>query len=204
MVSVPPTNLDHLTRFACYGVQSGYYNVREKFRFTKEETSFIDAILQSSCSVIKEAISRLKQIFEQKCFISKEPLLYALVRIIKSSPQGEPHSEITKLRHSAFMLARSVCETAEDLFMFLHYEKQISECNKVSWGRGTRKLILHFYDNRSAKELVQEATRCKSVRAFSHKDLLKQSHIDRKSKEKGKSSVAQMEFLFIAVNGLNC
>ncbi|XP_005103239.2 60 kDa SS-A/Ro ribonucleoprotein [Aplysia californica] len=187
--ATPPSDLDRLTRFACFGSEDGTYNVIKKNDFSKEGTGSIDSILTSKEKSL-EAVARLKKIFQQTCYSKKEPLIYALARIVRNSPipEGDKHV-VDEVRENAYLVTFDVCGTAEELFTFVDFDKRVAVPPKVGWGRGMRDMVKSFYESRSAQELLKEVTRCKSGKGFSHKDLIRLSHVNPERKSKGMAAV---------------
>lgn len=185
MAASEPNELDLLTRFVCLGSETGSINVLSKREFSPDDASSVHAIISHNRG--PDAVKRLKSISQQKCYVKKDCMLYALARIIReATPQSQGNHKGDSLRKEAYTLVQELCDSSSNLFKFIHYDKQVASPPKASWGRGVRKLITKWYNSRSSLDLAREATACKSAHGWSHKDLLCQVHFNSKSKSSGK------------------
>ena len=180
------SDLDRLIKFVCIGTENGVHHVHRPTSFSIESTASIDSILQSQEKSLK-ALEIIKHVFEHKEFNRKETMLYALARFIRSS--SREGKEDAKVREKAYLLSLEVCETFEELFIFIDFNKRLHSENKSIGGRGMRDLIKHFYGRKSPMELVMEATRCKSGKGFTHRDVLKLVHMNALSKGEDMNAV---------------
>ena len=181
MTEASPSNLDLLTRLVCTGSENGYYNALERPDLSGQ-TPCLGSFLTKESGL--GAVHRIRLIFNQKSFVSKEPLLFCLAKIIRSTPVTESHKE-DKVRQEAYILVGQVCESADDLFTFVDLDKKVSESQKVGWGKGMRRLVNQWYESKTPRVLVSQVTKCKSARGWSHRDLIRQCHIPPGRKSKG-------------------
>ncbi|CAL1527386.1 unnamed protein product [Lymnaea stagnalis] len=196
MAFCTPSDLDFVTRFVCIGSEEGSYNVLAASDFTDKTPSLSSFLCKEKG---KEAIDRLRKIFQNRSYITKEPLLYALAKIIRNTPVSKNHEE-DDIRIAAYSLAQDACESAMDLFTFVHYDKVAAEPKKAGWGRGMRRLVSRWYDSKTPLKLASEVTKCKSGRGWTHRDLLRQCHIKPDRKSKGLSVVVD----YVVHRGKKC
>ena len=189
MAESPSGNLDLLTRLVCTGSENGCFNALERPDLSEMEPSCLASFLTRDAGLV--AVRRLRRIFNHKSFISKEPLLYCLAKLIRDTTIEDSHKE-DKIRQGAYSLASEICETADDLFTFVNFDKKVSKSQKAGWGKGMRRLVHNWYESKTPQDLASQVTRCKSSKGWSHRDLVRQCHIPPGRKSKG-------EFTFIFV-----
>ncbi|GFR79784.1 60 kDa SS-A/Ro ribonucleoprotein [Elysia marginata] len=191
MTEVSPSNLDLLARLVCTGSENGCYNALEKPDVSEEKTPCLASFVTKESGLV--AVRRLRRVFNHRSFISKEPLLYCLARIIRGTLVKDSHKE-DEVREDAYTLAQDICETADDLFTFVDLHKKVAEPHK-GWGRGMRNLVHRWYESKSPQALANHVTRVKSGRGWTHRDVIRQCHI-----LPGKSKAASLVVHYL-VNG---
>ncbi|RUS87072.1 hypothetical protein EGW08_005148 [Elysia chlorotica] len=188
MTEAIPSNLDLLTRLVCTGSENGFFNAHEKPDLCGQ-SHCLGSFLNSRESGLR-AVHRLRLIFNHKSFISKEPLLFCLAKIIRNSLVTDSHRE-DKVRQEAYTLAGQICESADDLFTFVDFDKKVSELQKAGWGKGMRRLVHQWYEKKTPRALALQVTRCKSARGWSHRDLLRQCHMPPGRYSKGTALIVK-------------
>ncbi|XP_059150929.1 RNA-binding protein RO60-like isoform X2 [Physella acuta] len=185
MAAYAPSDLDLFTRFVCFGSEDGSYNVLAQPEFTDRAPSLGSFLCKEKGA---EAISRIRKVFLNKSYITKDPLLYALATIIRKTPVTDKHEE-DEVRTTAYALAEEICVSPMDLFTFVHYDKAVADNKKAGWGRGMRRLVTKWYESKAPLKLASEVTKCKSGRGWTHRDLIRQTHIKADKVSKGTSLV---------------
>ncbi|CAG5135220.1 unnamed protein product [Candidula unifasciata] len=183
-MSLDPTNdLDYVTRFVCIGSEEGCHSILPKQDY-RDKVPSLHSLLSRDAAFA--AIRRLRTIFENRSFVTKDPLLFALAMIVRKMPEGHDEDPV---RHGAYDLVQEACESPLDLFTFVSFDKAVSGPGKAGWGRGMKRLVRHWYESKAPLDLAFEATKCKSSHGWSHRDLIRQSHIHPNKRSKGASVV---------------
>ncbi|XP_005104969.1 60 kDa SS-A/Ro ribonucleoprotein isoform X2 [Aplysia californica] len=206
-----PSQLDLLSRFVCVGSEDGTYTVTTQknkqqshskrkststilFSAETEKPEVLSPFLASTEESLR-ALDKLRKVFKRKWYISKDPLLSSLARIVRSSvPSNEKNHENDAVRDQAYKLALQVCETSKDLFTFVNLDKfygkpKVDGKCKVGWGRGLRTMITEFYESKPALKLAREVMHCKQALGFTHRDLIRQCHLHPSKKGRGRAEV---------------
>lgn len=182
MSSDIPTDLDLVTRFVCIGSEEGCFSVCPEPP-VRDNVPSLRSFLSKEAGL--QVVRRLRDVFERKSFVTKEPLLFALAMIIRNMPVREEHSE-DNVRQGAYDLLQGACDSPMDLFTFVSFDKAVSDPMKAGWGRGLKRVVRHWYESKAPIDLARVATKCKSGRGWTHRDLIRQSHIPPGKKSKGK------------------
>ncbi|KAK0065670.1 60 kDa SS-A/Ro ribonucleoprotein [Biomphalaria pfeifferi] len=180
-----PSDLDLVSRFVYFRSEDGHFTVDPPMTFTDKTPSLGTFLSKERGS---EVIKRLKLIFQTRRYITKDPLLFAIAHIIRNMPVTESHDE-DKIRNEAYSLAQDVCESALDLFTFVHFNKETSPPKKAGFGHGMRTFIANWYFSKPPLKLAHEVTRFKSGRGWTHRDLIRQCHMKTDKKSKASSVV---------------
>ena len=200
-------DLQSLERFALCGTADGTYSVNIISNLGKRKHGMNEAELKSLSQSYKEntevlnpfmtsskdcldAVFKLKDIYEKQYYITKDHILLALARIVRTSSTRDLNTQETQeindeIRYKAYKLANQICETSSELFTFVNYDKQHGDNGKVSWGKGLRNMITDFYEMKPALLLARDVTNCRSACSFTHRDLIRQCHLHPSNKGQG-------------------
>lgn len=188
-----PSDLDLITRFVCTGSEEGCHSVQAKSDFN-DSTPTLGLFLSKEKGL--EIINRLRLIFKRRNFVTKDPLLYALASIVRNTHGSGEHEE-DEVRQGAYDLALEVCESPMDLFSFVNFDKAVSNAKKAGWGQGMKRIVKKWYEMRDPLALASEVTKCKSGRGWTHRDLIRQSHIRPDRRSQGWYFYCYVQFIHI-------
>lgn len=91
------------------------------------------------------------------------------------------NSKDNEAKAAAYAAVPEVCEMPKELFAFVNYSEVLSQVlsspKGTGWGRGQRKQISHWYNNKEPMALAELVTRCVSGSKWTHKDIFKLVHL---------------------------
>ncbi|XP_049625684.1 RNA-binding protein RO60 [Suncus etruscus] len=163
----PVTDLNRLRRFLCFGSEGGTYYIKEQKLGLENAKALIRLIEDGrGCDVIQEIKS-----FSQEGRTAKyEPMLFALAICSQCSDKST--------KQAAFKAVPEVCRIPTHLFTFVQFKKDLKESMKCGmWGRALRKAIADWYNEKGGMALALAVTKYKQRNGWSHKDLLRLSHL---------------------------
>ncbi|BFZ20325.1 hypothetical protein BsWGS_23364 [Bradybaena similaris] len=173
-------DLDFVTRFVCTGSEQGCHSVLPKQDYRDKVPSLHSLLTKESANGV---IKRLRTILEKKSFVTKDPLLFALATIVRNMPVGVVDAD--SVRQGAYDLALDAFESPMDLFTFVSFDKAVSSHARAGWGRGMKRIVTRWYESKKPLDLALETTRCKSGHGWSHRDIIRQTHIRPDKRSKG-------------------
>lgn len=161
------TDMNRLQRFLCFGSEGGTYYIKEqKLGFGNAE-ALIRLIEEGrGCEVVQE----IKTFSQEGRAAKQEPLLFALAICSQCSD--------AKTKQAAFKAVPEVCCIPTHLFTFIQFKKDLKEGMKCGmWGRALRKAVADWYNGKNGMALALAVTKYKQRSGWSHKDLLRLSHL---------------------------
>ncbi|NXO00746.1 RO60 protein, partial [Rhinopomastus cyanomelas] len=161
------TDMSRLQRFLCFGSEGGTYHIKEqKLGFGNAEALLRLIEEGRGCEVIQE----IKTFGQEGRAAKHEPLLFALAVCSQCSD--------AKTKQAAFKAVPDVCCLPTHLFTFIQFKKDLKEGMKCGiWGRALRKAVADWYNGKNAMAVALAVTRYKQRSGWSHKDLLRLSHL---------------------------
>ncbi|XP_054836000.1 RNA-binding protein RO60 [Eublepharis macularius] len=161
------TDMNRLCRFLCFGSEgSTYYIKEEKLGFENA-----DALLRliedgRGCEVVQE----IKTFSKEGRAAKQDPVLFALAVSSQCSD--------AKTKQAAYKAVPEVCHIPTHLFTFIQFKKDLKEGMKCGmWGRALRKAVADWYNGKNGMALALAVTKYKQRKGWSHKDLLRLSHL---------------------------
>ncbi|XP_066548719.1 RNA-binding protein RO60 isoform X2 [Amia ocellicauda] len=161
------TDIMRLRRFLCFGTEGGTYYVKEQ-PLGLENASVLVRLIEEGrgCEVVEE----IKTFSQEGRAPRLSPALFALAVCSQ-------HSDV-KTKQAAFRAVKEVCRVPTHLFSFIQFKKNIKEAMKCGmWGRALRKAVADWYNEKEAMSLALVVTKYKQRNGWSHKDLLRLSHM---------------------------
>ncbi|NWU95051.1 RO60 protein, partial [Upupa epops] len=161
------TDMSRLQRFLCFGSEGGtYYTKEQKLSFGNAE-ALIRLIEEGrGCEVVQE----IKTFSQEGRAAKHEPLLFALAVCSQCSD--------AKTKQAAFKAVPDVCCIPTHLFTFIQFKKNLKEGMKRGmWGRALRKAVAEWYNGKNGMAVALAVTKYKQRSGWSHKDLLRLSHL---------------------------
>ncbi|OCT85415.1 60 kDa SS-A/Ro ribonucleoprotein isoform X1 [Xenopus laevis] len=161
------SDMNRLRRFLCFGSEGGTYYIEEK-KLGQENAEALLRLIEDGkgCEVVQE----IKTFSQEGRAAKQEPTLFALAVCSQCSD--------IKTKQAAFRAVPEVCRIPTHLFTFIQFKKDLKEGMKCGmWGRALRKAVSDWYNTKDALNLAMAVTKYKQRNGWSHKDLLRLSHI---------------------------
>uniref|UniRef100_A0A2K5DDI3 RNA-binding protein RO60 n=1 Tax=Aotus nancymaae TaxID=37293 RepID=A0A2K5DDI3_AOTNA len=161
------TDMNRLHRFLCFGSEGGTYYIKEQKLGLENAEALIRLIEDGrGCEVIQE----IKSFSQEGRTTKQEPMLFALAICSQCSD--------ISTKQAAFKAVSEVCRIPTHLFTFIQFKKDLKESMKCGmWGRALRKAIADWYNEKGGMALALAVTKYKQRNGWSHKDLLRLSHL---------------------------
>ncbi|MBN3324491.1 RO60 protein, partial [Atractosteus spatula] len=161
------TDMTRLHRFLCFGSEGGTYYIKEQQLSLENALALIRLIEEGrGCEVVQE----IKTFNQEGRAAKPNPALFALAVCSQ-------HSDV-KTKQAAFKAVKEVCRIPTHLFSFIQFKKDLKEGMKCGmWGRALRKAVADWYNEKDAMCLALAVTKYKQRNGWSHKDLLRLSHM---------------------------
>ncbi|XP_077878631.1 RNA-binding protein RO60 [Ictidomys tridecemlineatus] len=161
------TDMNRLHRFLCFGSEGGTYYIKEQ-KLGLENAEALIRLIEDGKGY--EVIQEIKSFSQEGRTIKQEPLLFALAICSQCSD--------ISTKQAAFKAVSEVCRIPTHLFTFIQFKKDLKESMKCGmWGRALRKAIADWYNEKGGMALALAVTKYKQRNGWSHKDLLRLSHL---------------------------
>ncbi|NXF75020.1 RO60 protein, partial [Sclerurus mexicanus] len=161
------TDTDRLRRFLCFGSEGAAYHVKEQ-KLGLENAEALLRLIEEGRGC--EAVEEIRAFSQEGRAAKQEPLLFALAVCSQCSD--------AKTKQAAFKAVPEVCCIPTHLFTFIQFKKDLKEGMKCGmWGRALRKAVADWYNGKSGMALALAVTKYKQRSGWSHKDLLRLSHL---------------------------
>uniref|UniRef100_A0A8C0S9N0 RNA-binding protein RO60 n=1 Tax=Canis lupus familiaris TaxID=9615 RepID=A0A8C0S9N0_CANLF len=142
------TDMNRLHRFLCFGSEGGTYYIKEQKLGLENAEALIRLIEDGrGCEVIQE----IKSFSQEGRTAKQEPMLFALAICSQCSD--------ISTKQAAFKAVSEVCRIPTHLFTFIQFKKDLKESMKCGMA------------------LALAVTKYKQRNGWSHKDLLRLSHL---------------------------
>ncbi|XP_015491183.1 60 kDa SS-A/Ro ribonucleoprotein isoform X2 [Parus major] len=161
------TDTTRLQHFLCFGSEGSTYHVKEQKLGFENAEALLRLIEEGrGCEVVEE----IKAFSQEGRAAKQEPLLFALAVCSQCSD--------AKTKQAAFKAVPEVCCIPTHLFTFIQFKKDLKEGMKCGmWGRALRKAVADWYNGKNGMALALAVTKNKQRSGWSHKDLLRLSHL---------------------------
>ncbi|NXN43211.1 RO60 protein, partial [Rhinoptilus africanus] len=161
------TDMNRLQRFLCFGSEGGTYYIKEQKLGVENAEALIRLIEEGrGCEVVQE----IKTFSQEGRAAKHEPLLFALAICSQCSD--------ARTKQAAFKAVPEVCCIPTHLFTFIQFKKDLKEGMKCGmWGRALRKAVADWYNGKNGMAVALAVTKYKQRSGWSHKDLLRLSHL---------------------------
>lgn len=154
--------LARLRRFLFLGTDGGTYYTDER-DLTRENAQIVVQFATDRCT---ELVNELLAISLTGRAPRQNPTLFALAAAVSF---GDVEGK--KAAAAAF---NQIVRTGTQLFIFTRYAKQFR-----GWGRGLRRVVAHWYNDRSADDLAYQLVKYRQREGMTHRDLLRLAHPDQ-------------------------
>lgn len=147
-----------LDRFLILGSEGGSYYASEK-KLTLENTAAVQRCVASDGL---RTVARIVEISDLGRAPKNDPAILALAYCAKKG------DDVT--RKAAYAALPKVCRIGTHLMHFAEYAEALG-----GWGRGMRKAVARWYDDREVVDLARMVTKYQSRDGWSNRDLLRLS-----------------------------
>jgi 60 kDa SS-A/Ro ribonucleoprotein len=162
------SNETFLKRFLFLGVTNGTYYIKKENLIEQH----IDCIMSyiNNKSQHLELLEIVKE-YINKAF-KKDYILFILARCCIEQQYPE-------LRNNAYVLVNEICQIPTHLFLFIDFYELLSKkhYNSTGWNKMHKKFIKKWYLSKDPNKLLYLITKYKNRNNWTHKDVLKLSHI---------------------------
>nr|XP_023662168.1 60 kDa SS-A/Ro ribonucleoprotein [Paramormyrops kingsleyae]XP_023662169.1 60 kDa SS-A/Ro ribonucleoprotein [Paramormyrops kingsleyae]XP_023662170.1 60 kDa SS-A/Ro ribonucleoprotein [Paramormyrops kingsleyae] len=165
--ALPVTDMTRLRRFLCFGSEGSMYGAKGQ-QPGMENTQMLMRLIEDGrgCEVVEE----IRRFSRDGASVAPSPALFALA-VCSQQPDA-------KTKQAAYEALGDVCRFPTHLFSFVQFKKELKEGMHCGiWGRALRKAVSDWYNQKEAMSLAVAVTKCKQRTGWSHKDLLRLSHM---------------------------
>ncbi|GCC32064.1 hypothetical protein chiPu_0010524 [Chiloscyllium punctatum] len=161
------TDITRLRRFLCFGYEGGtYYTSEDKLK--KENAQAILRLLEEGKGT--EVVQEIKTFDNEGKTVTQEPVLFALALCTQCSDAST--------KQAAYKALAEICRIPTHLFTYIQFRKDLSGGTKCGiWGRALRKAVANWYNSKDGMTIAMAVTKYKRRAGWSHKDLLRLSHL---------------------------
>ncbi len=149
-----------LDRFLVLGSEGGTYYVSEQ----KLGRQNAEAVVRCVKSDGERTVKRIVEISQSGRAPKQAPALFALALCAAEGDEAT--------RKAALDALPWVARTGTHLFEFAEYVQALR-----GWGRGLRKAVARWYEDRRARDLAYQAVKYQQREGWSHRDLLRLAHV---------------------------
>ena len=156
-----------LDRFLVLGTEGGTFYVSER-KLTSENIQNVKSLILNDGIKV---VDRVVEISDSGRAPNNDP---ALLVLAACASYGDP-----KTKQHALSNLSKVARIGTHLFHFAEYINGMR-----GWGRQLRSSVANWYEQKTADDLVQQVTKYQSRDGWSHRDLLRLSHVGTKDESK--------------------
>ena len=157
-------DMQRLRRFIVLGSEGGTYYIREK-ALGKENAEAIIRLIKAGRGV--EAVQEITKYSVEGRTAKQNPIIFALALCARDQ---DPDT-----KKAAYDALNKICRIPTHLFAFVTFCEGLSI--GTGWGRAHRRAIQKWYLERSPKSLAMAVTKYQQRDGWSHRDLLRLSHL---------------------------
>ncbi|KAK3606060.1 hypothetical protein CHS0354_006404 [Potamilus streckersoni] len=157
-------------RFLIMGCEGSTYTA-SKSMLKRENAKSFDRLIYEGKG--KELVTLIEQISLEGRAAKQEPAIFGLAICARSNDR--------ETKKAAYDSLNKVCRIPTHLFMFVKYAE--GESNGTGWGRAHRRAISKWYEELAEHKpmvLARHITKYKKREDWSHRDLLRLSHVKPK------------------------
>lgn len=168
------TDIERLKRFVFLGSENGSMYINKNI-LTFENLLCLENLL-NECKY--DDILDVLNTYKHKTF-KKDYIIYVLARCCSIHLDDDPLFWKKDFRTDCFKIMHDVCNIPTDLFLFIQLYENVNKklYNSTGWNSQFKKNISNWYLSKSNQELMYHITKYPSRHTWSHKDVLKLTHI---------------------------
>ncbi|XP_069793925.1 RNA-binding protein RO60 isoform X2 [Narcine bancroftii] len=161
------TDMTRVRRFLCFGSEDGTYNTNEG-KLAKENAQSILRLIEEGKGA--EVVREIKTFGTEGRGVTQDPTLFALALCTQCSDAST--------KQAAYKALAEICCIPTHLFTYIQFRKDLSGGMKCGiWGRALRKAVANWYNSKDGMSIAMAVTKYKRRAGWSHKDLLRLSHL---------------------------
>lgn len=159
-------DMQRLRRFLVLGSEGGTYYIGEK-ELGRQNAEAILRVIKSGkgCDVVREVVMYSVEGRTAK----QNPIIFALALCAR-----EDNLDTKKAAYEAL---NKVCRIPTHLFAFVQFCEALSAGSGTGWGRAHRRAVQNWYLEKTAMSLSMAVTKYQQREGWSHRDLLRLSHV---------------------------
>ena len=165
--------LNRLRRFLFYGKEESFYQPGDRHKFgyfQKGKLSSIEELISQGKQTLP--VTELVRAYNDGSSVHPDSIIFVLAMCATQK------CKLTQ--RNAYINVQKICISPESLMLFVKFKEQLSD-PQTGWGRGMRKVVQSWYkEEESSRMLATKVTRVQKRHCWSHKDILKLSHIREK------------------------
>ena len=172
-------DMKRLARFFCFGAEGGTYYIKEK-ELAIQNAKCVQRLLEAGKG--KDVVKEVVGFSEEGRAAKQNPIIFTLAMCARQD--GDP--EVKKAAYDSLV---KVCRIPTHLFHFIEYSEKLSRGS--GWGRAHRRAISNWYTRfkGNPKRLAQHVTKYKNRNGWTHRDVLRLSHL--KTEDSGVAMVCK-------------
>jgi len=148
---------DRLERFLILGTDGGTYYTGEQ-KMTEQAIAFLRKMVKSDEALV---LNTAVNVSETGRAYRNSPALFALALVLAEGVN----------KKAAQAAVQKVARTSTHLFEFASYIESLG-----GWGRGKRKAVAAWYEDKDAGALAYQAVKYRQRDGWTHRDLMRLSH----------------------------
>ena len=168
-------DMQRFRRFLVLGSEGGTYYATQK-KLSEENAQALLRLIETGRG--PEAVDIVRQFSVEGRTAKQDPIIFALATCARSPD--------AKTKTAAYGVMNKVLRIPTHLFQFVEMCEKLSKAgNSTGWGRGHRKAITKWYNEKRGMSLAIHVTKYKQRNGWSHRDLFRLCHIKPLSPEVG-------------------
>ncbi|XP_059840701.1 60 kDa SS-A/Ro ribonucleoprotein isoform X2 [Hypanus sabinus] len=161
------TDMTRLRRFLCFGSEGGTYTTNVE-KLGEENAQAILRLIEEGKGI--EVVQEIKIFGTEGRVTTQDPILFALALCTQ-------YSDIST-KQAAYKALAEICHIPTHLFTYIRFRKDLIRGMKCGiWGRALRKAVANWYNSKDGMSIAMAVTKYKRRAGWSHKDLLRLSHL---------------------------
>lgn len=157
-------DMQRLRRFIVLGSEGGTYYTSEK-ALGRENAKAIVRLIRSGRG--PEAVREITRYSLEGRTAKQNPIIFALALCARDEDQDT--------KRAAYEVLNQVCRIPTHLFAFVSFCESLSA--GTGWGRAHRRAIQNWYLDKTPQALAMAVTKYQQREGWSHRDLLRLSHV---------------------------
>ena len=171
-------DIERLKRFVFLGSDNGSLYIHKDVLSYQNLTCLENLLNSCRYDDILDVINKYKHTVYKKDY-----LIYVLARCCSIKLDDDPLFWKKDFRSDCYKIILEVCNTPTHLFLFVKLYETINNklYNATGWTSSIKQMIAEWYQSKSYSELMYHITKYQTRHTWSHKDILRLSHVKPKN-----------------------